>query len=221
MIRRVLLLIRDLAMSIDSSHLGKLKLILLGEASVGKSSLVSRFTLSTFPDYMATIGVDFTGKTLFIHDRPVRLQLWDTAGQERFFSLAASYVRASRVAILVYDVTDKESLVEAERWLDVVRRERGEEVTVLLLGNKIDLVEDRQVSAEEGRAWAEERGLLHFEASAKTGEGVERAFVRVVEKALEERPADAAFPVVEDEGDRTIYLSPTSTRLHEDEGCSC
>merc|ERR1719224_106523 len=101
------------------SGLNKYKLVFLGEQAVGKTSVITRFMYDTFDNnYQATIGIDFLSKTMYLEDRTVRLQLWDTAGQERFRSLIPSYIRDSSVAVVVYDISSKQSFMSIERWLD-------------------------------------------------------------------------------------------------------
>jgi len=129
-----------------SSSMRKFKLVFLGEQSVGKTSLITRFMYDTFDgNYQATIGIDFLSKTMYLDDRTVRLQLWDTAGQERFRSLIPSYIRDSSVAIVVYDVTNRESFQSTSKWVEDVRAERGNDVIIALVGNKTDLSDKRYV----------------------------------------------------------------------------
>ncbi|KAI9219718.1 ras small monomeric GTPase Rab6 protein, partial [Blastocladiella britannica] len=117
------------------NHLKKFKLVFLGEQSVGKTSLITRFMYDTFDSaYQATIGIDFLAKTMYLEDRTVRLHLWDTAGQERFRSLIPSYIRDSSVAVVVYDVSSKSSFHNTSRWIDDIRNERGNDVIVVLVG---------------------------------------------------------------------------------------
>jgi len=124
--------------------ISKYKLVFLGDQSVGKTSLISRFMHDTFEQHrQATIGIDFFSKTMYLEDRTVRLQLWDTAGQERFRSLIPSYIRDSNVAVVCYDVTSKTSFESCNKWIDDVRAERGQDVVIALVGNKSDLDEKR------------------------------------------------------------------------------
>ena len=126
--------------------LRKFKLVFLGEQSVGKTSLITRFMYDSFDNtYQATIGIDFLSKTMYLEDRTVRLQLWDTAGQERFRSLIPSYIRDSTVAVVVYDITNANSFHQTSKWIDDVRTERGSDVIIMLVGNKTDLSDKRQV----------------------------------------------------------------------------
>lgn len=155
----------------------KYKLVFLGDESVGKTSIITRFMYDTFDTtYKVTIGIDFVSKTMYLEDRIVRLQLWDTAGQERFRSLIPSYIRDSSVAIVVYDITNRASFLNTEQWIEDVRSERGSDVVIMLVANKTDLQEKRQVSAEEGEKRARDWGVMFIETSAKAGFNVKALF---------------------------------------------
>ncbi|KAH0623953.1 hypothetical protein JD844_007180 [Phrynosoma platyrhinos] len=129
--------------------------------------------------YQATIGIDFLSKTMYLEDRTVRLQLWDTAGQERFRSLIPSYIRDSTVAVVVYDITNLNSFQQTSKWIDDVRTERGSDVIIMLVGNKTDLADKRQITIEEGEQRAKELNVMFIETSAKTGYNVKQLFRRV------------------------------------------
>ncbi|XP_039009590.1 ras-related protein RABH1e-like isoform X2 [Hibiscus syriacus] len=152
------------------SPLAKYKLVFLGDQSAGKTSIITRFMYDKFDTtYQATIGIDFLSKTMYLEDRTVRLQLWDTAGQERFRSLIPSYIRDSSVAVIVYDVANRQSFLNTSKWVEEVRTERGSDVIIVLVGNKTDLVDKRQVSIEEGDNKAKELEVMFIETSAKAG----------------------------------------------------
>lgn len=160
--------------------LQKFKLVFLGEQSVGKTSLITRFMYDSFDNsYQATIGIDFLSKTMYLEDRTIRLQLWDTAGQERFRSLIPSYIRDSSVAIVVYDITNATSFQQTSKWIDDVRTERGSDVIIVLVGNKTDLSDKRQVSFEEGERRAKELNVMFVETSAKAGYNIKQMFRRI------------------------------------------
>lgn len=162
--------------------LRKFKLVFLGEQSVGKTSLITRFMYDTFDStYQATIGIDFLSKTMYLEDRTVRLQLWDTAGQERFRSLIPSYIRDSSVAVVVYDVTSRASFQNTSKWVDDVRAERGSDVIIVLVGNKTDLGDKRQVTTEEAEAKAAEFNVMFIETSAKAGHNVKTLFKKIAQ----------------------------------------
>ncbi|KAJ3028803.1 UNVERIFIED_CONTAM: Ras- protein Rab6 [Siphonaria sp. JEL0065] len=165
-----------------ANPLKKFKLVFLGEQSVGKTSLITRFMYDTFDNtYQATIGIDFLSKTMYLEDRTVRLQLWDTAGQERFRSLIPSYIRDSSVAVVVFDITNRSSFQNTNKWIDDVRAERGNDVIIVLVGNKTDLSDKRQVSTEEGEKKAKEANVLFIETSAKAGYNVKALFRKIAQ----------------------------------------
>lgn len=142
--------------------------------------------------YQATIGIDFLSKTMYLEDRTVRLQLWDTAGQERFRSLIPSYIRDSSVAVVVYDVTSLKTFQQTKKWIDDVRGERGNDVIVVLVGNKTDLGDEkREVPTEQGEEEANRAGAIFVETSAKVGYNVKTLFRRIAQ----------ALPGMEAEGE--------------------
>lgn len=159
------------------SPLAKYKLVFLGDQGVGKTSIITRFMYDSFDkNYQATIGIDFLSKTMYLEDRTVRLQLWDTAGQERFRSLIPSYIRDSSVAVVVFDITNRASFLNTSKWIEDVRNERGNDVIIILVGNKTDLSEKRQVSVEEGEDKANKEGIMFIESSAKAGFNIKALF---------------------------------------------
>ena len=157
--------------------LSKYKIVFLGDQGVGKTSIITRFMYDSFDKlYQATIGIDFLSKTMYLEDRTVRLQLWDTAGQERFRSLIPSYIRDSSVAVIVYDITNRASFLNTSKWIEDVRNERGNDVIIVLVGNKTDLAERRQVSVEEGEDKSTKDGIMFIESSAKAGFNIKSLF---------------------------------------------
>ncbi|CAO3595767.1 ras family-domain-containing protein [Absidia repens] len=197
-----------------SSPLRKYKLVFLGEQSVGKTSLITRFMYDTFDNaYQATIGIDFLSKTMYLSDRTVRLQIWDTAGQERFRSLIPSYIRDSSVAVIVYDISNRESFMNTSKWIDDVRAERGTEAIVVLVGNKTDLNEKREVTTDEGEKRAKELNVMFTETSAKAGQNVKNLFRRIAQ-ALPGIDGNSA----EKDQLQKINLSNSGT---EASGCAC
>mmetsp|Transcript_70967 Transcript_70967/g.154202 ORF Transcript_70967/g.154202 Transcript_70967/m.154202 type:complete len:214 (+) Transcript_70967:65-706(+) len=175
------------------SGLNKYKLVFLGEQAVGKTSVITRFMYDTFDNsYQATIGIDFLSKTMYLEDRTARLQLWDTAGQERFRSLIPSYIRDSSGAIVVYDITNRASFISTSTWIEDVRSERGPEVVIVLVGNKTDLADRRQVSTEEGEEKAKENGVMFIETSAKAGHNIKNLFRQLAQALPGQEEASGA-----------------------------
>lgn len=147
------------------------RVIVIGDPAVGKSSIVVRLADGEFPEnYACTIGADFKLHTIEQDGKIVRLQIWDTAGQERFKSITTSYYRGAKGAILVYDITDRESFDNVSRWSQDLDRLASANVPKVLIGNKCDRTSDRQVTYKEGRECAEQLGCAFKETSAKSNE---------------------------------------------------
>ncbi|KAI9345839.1 ras family-domain-containing protein [Zopfochytrium polystomum] len=201
-----------------TNPLRKFKLVFLGEQSVGKTSLITRFMYDTFDNtYQATIGIDFLSKTMYLEDRTVRLQLWDTAGQERFRSLIPSYIRDSSVAVVVYDITNRNSFQNTSKWVDDVRAERGNDVIIVLVGNKTDLSDKRQVSTEEGEKRAKEFNVMFIETSAKAGYNV-KALFRKIAQAL---PGMEASGEGQGQGQQMIDVKLNASNAQQQPTSSC
>ncbi|KAJ6236925.1 ras and ef-hand domain-containing protein [Anaeramoeba flamelloides] len=158
------------------------KVILLGDSSVGKSSIVINFCEDTFSTSIeSTIGAAYILKTINNGNKEIKLQIWDTAGQERYNSLTLLYFRSSQGAIVVYDITDKTTFERAKLWIREIREKEEQKTTIALVGNKTDLKE-RLVSTERGSKYAKEEDLLFFETSAKTGEGISKIFLDLIKE---------------------------------------
>ncbi|XP_017245691.1 LOW QUALITY PROTEIN: ras-related protein RABH1e [Daucus carota subsp. sativus] len=203
------------------SPLAKFKLVFLGDQSVGKTSIITRFMYDKFDaTYQATIGIDFLSKTMYLEDRTIRLQLWDTAGQERFRSLIPSYIRDSSVAVVVYDVANRQSFLNTAKWIEEVRTERGSDVIIVLVGNKTDLVDKRQVSIEEGNLKSQECGVMFIETSAKAGFNIKHLF-RKIAAAL---PGIETLSSTKQDDMVDVNLKPASSSTQSDQqggGCMC
>eukprot|EP01012_Entosiphon_sulcatum_P001568 TRINITY_DN10299_c0_g1_i1.p1 TRINITY_DN10299_c0_g1~~TRINITY_DN10299_c0_g1_i1.p1 ORF type:complete len:677 (+),score=86.26 TRINITY_DN10299_c0_g1_i1:30-2033(+) len=172
-----------------------LKIILLGDSGVGKSSITQQYVNCQFTnEYKATIGADFLSKSLEIDGQPITLQIWDTAGQERFSALGTAFYRGADCCILVCDLTNLSSLTNLELWLDEFRvHAPGSSVTIV--GNKADLVQERKVTPQMLRQWATRSGIdLVFETSAKDGAGLASAFAAIAAEAVKTHQTDAYVP---------------------------
>ncbi|KAL7598901.1 ras-related protein RABH1e [Lactuca sativa] len=166
---------------------------------------------------LATIGIDFLSKTMYLEDRTVRLQLRDTAGQERFRSLIPSYIRDSSIAVIVYDVANRQSFLNTTKWIEEVRTERRTDVIIIFVGNKIDLVDKRQVSIEEGDGKAREFGVMFIETSAKAGFNIIPLF-RKIAAAL---PGMDTMSSIKQEDMVDVNLKSSGNASHSDQGRGC
>ena len=170
------------------------KYIIIGDPSVGKSNLLMKFAHNKFTDeYQATIGVEFGAKNITFDNQIYRIQIWDTAGQENFRSITRAYYKNSVCAMVVYDITNKESFEHVLNWIQDIKDQSPKTVLIVLVGNKIDLEENRAVSYDEGSEFATKNGLIFEETSAKTGQGIEEIFLKSakeIAKKMEENYYD-------------------------------
>jgi Ras-related protein Rab-2A len=153
------------------------KFIIIGDEAVGKTCLLLQFTDKRYrTSHQVTVGVEFGSRNVQIGDKTIKLQCWDTAGQDRFRSIVRSYYRGAAGALLVYDITRRDSFEHVTQWLQEARTNADPELVITLVGNKNDRMNERQVSFEEGRSFAQQNGLHFLETSAVTGSHVDEAF---------------------------------------------
>ncbi|CAG9326445.1 unnamed protein product [Blepharisma stoltei] len=161
----------------------QIKVVLLGDSGVGKSSLVLRFVADNFKtDRDATIGASYMGKNLQFNDKTIKFNIWDTAGQERYHSLAKMYYRDANAAIITYDITKRESFEGLQRWHRELQEFGPKDIVVTIAGNKEDLVETEAVPPEEAKDFANSIGAIYRKTSAKTNYGVEQLFRDIAAK---------------------------------------
>lgn len=213
-----------MAAAADTKALRKYKLVFIGDQAVGKTSIISSFMYGSFEThYASTIGIDFVSKSVPVDDGTVRLQLWDTAGQERFRSLIPSYIRDSHVAVVVFDLTSRASFDSTKRWIADVRAQRGNDVIIVLVGNKTDLADQREVSSAEVEARASEEDIMFIETSAKDNSNIKLLFRRLA-TALPSLESSTGQP---DPQVVNLTLAPTQASqngsIAEDttSGCGC
>ena len=186
------------------------KVVLLGESAVGKSSLVLRFVKREFHEFQeSTIGAAFLTQTVQIDDTTVKFEIWDTAGQERYHSLAPMYYRGAQAALVVYDITSKDSFIKAQNWVRELQRQSNTNIVIALVGNKLDLASARSVENNEARLFADENNLLFMETSAKTAINVVEVFTAIATR----------LPKGDVEKDTTI--KPKSDELTKKSGGCC
>jgi len=165
------------------------KLLLLGDSGVGKSSLMLRFTTGEYHlQTMSTVGIDFKEVRLRLNGRNISLQIWDTAGQERFRTITKSYYRGASGYILVFDLTNYKSFDHIRYWVNEIKTHGLNNSYLILVGNKSDLHEDRSVSVEDGETFAKELGCDYIETSAKDGYNVDKLFICGIQGHLAANP---------------------------------
>ncbi|KAJ0444504.1 putative small GTP-binding protein [Helianthus annuus] len=159
------------------------KVVVIGDSAVGKTQVLSRFTRNEFClDSKSTIGVEFQTRTLTIQSKVIKAQIWDTAGQERYRAVTSAYYRGALGAMLLYDITKRDSFDHVARWVEELRAHADNSIVIALIGNKVDLEDKRAVPSEDAVEFAENQGLYFFETSALTGDNVEAAFFKLLEE---------------------------------------
>ncbi|XP_038996108.1 ras-related protein RABB1c-like [Hibiscus syriacus] len=182
------------------------------EPWVGKLCLLLQFAGERFQlVHDLTIGVEFRARMITIDNKPIKLQISDTAGQESFRSITRSYYRGAAGAILVYDITRRETFNHLTSWLEEARQHANANMTVMLIGNKCDLAYRRAVSTEEGEQFAREQGLIFMEASAKTAQNVEEAFLSTASKIYKKIQEGVINISNESNGTKIGHVSQAST----------
>ena len=150
-----------------------LKIIILGSSEVGKTCILNRYFNNDFKENsLSTIGIDFQTKYFKFEDRKIKVNYTDTAGQEKFRAISVNYVKGTNGVILVFDITNKESFELLETWMNELRENNKVDISKVLIGNKSDLEDKREVSKEEAEQFAESIGCKYFEGSAKTGDNI-------------------------------------------------
>ena len=188
------------------------KVLLLGDTDVGKSSLILRYTEETFNSKLVnSIGVDFKMKKKEIDGKIIKVQIWDTAGHERFRSITYSYYRGANAIIIVFDITDKKSFLSITEWLKQIEKHAKENVFKFLVGNKSDLAEERKVTFEEAKEYADKHDLPYIETSAKEGININELFESSIKSFLSNNKYIG--------GDKNIKLNNQSTTSEKNECC--
>ena len=170
----------------NNNKLINYKYVLVGDSATGKSSIASRYISNHFYEFQEpTIGASFLSKKISINDKEYKLEIWDTAGQERYRSLAPMYYRNASAALIVYDITKKDSFIGAKTWINELKKKSNIECLLILIGNKCDLEKYRKINKEEVNKFVEEEDIQHIEVSAKTGENINYIFENTINILIE------------------------------------
>ena len=161
------------------------KVLILGDSFVGKTNMLKRFLNDEFDmNTKETVGVEFGSKNFILGEKEdiVKAQIWDTAGQERYLSVTKAYYKGAKGALLVYDITRKSTFENIDNWLIDLRTNADKDILILLIGNKSDLIDTREINEEEARTKAEQYNIAFLETSAKTGDNIDKAFTQLIEQ---------------------------------------
>ena len=159
------------------------KIVIIGDSGVGKTNLISRYLKNDFkPETKATIGVEFNDKKYEYKNKKIKIQIWDTAGQERYRSLTSMYYKGAKGAIFVYDISSKNSFENIDKWLIEMKKTADENIKIILIGNKCDLIDKREVKEDDGKIKAKDLNVPFMETSALNCINVEKAFNFLIEE---------------------------------------
>ena len=184
------------------------KIVLLGNSGVGKSSIAHKYVRDNFCKLREpTIGAAFLTKKHIINNIEYNLEIWDTAGQERYRSLTPMYYRGSHFAIIVYDITSNQSLFEAKRWVNEIKRIINKNIVIILVGNKYDLINKRQVEKNLIEEYCKENEILFMEVSAKTGENINNVFELLLKNRIIENIKDTEVIKINENNNNNINYS--------------
>ena len=197
------------------------KIVLVGDASVGKTNIMSKYLKNEFKeDSKATVGVEFGAKQFTIDGHAIKAQIWDTAGQERYKAITSAYYRGAKGAFIVYDITRKDTFESVDKWVNDLTATSDKNITIIVIGNKSDLEDQRQVTKEQGEEKATKLQVAFFETSAFSGENVEKAFEQMIneiyKKCHDELMAEGDMEIID--GGQEINLAKKNENT-EAKGC--
>ena len=185
----------------DDNYEVMFKVVLVGDSSVGKTNIMSKYLKNEFhEDSKATVGVEFGSKQFTIEGHQIKAQIWDTAGQERYKAITSAYYKGAKGAFVVYDITRKQSFDSVDRWINDIKAAADKNLTIIIIGNKCDLEDQRQVNKEQGEEKAKSYEVAFMETSAFSGENLDKAFDKMInevfKKCHEEMTADVDIEAV-------------------------
>ena len=185
----------------DENYEMMFKVVLVGDSSVGKTNIMSKYLKNEFhEDSKATVGVEFGSKQFNIEGHQIKAQIWDTAGQERYKAITSAYYKGAKGAFVVYDITRKQSFESVDRWINDLKAAADKKLSIIIIGNKCDLEDQRQVNKEQGEEKAKNSEVAFMETSALSGENLDKAFEKMInevyKKCHEEMMADVDVDII-------------------------
>ena len=170
----------------DDNYEFMFKVVLVGDSFVGKTNIMSKYLKNEFhEDSKATVGVEFGSKQFNVEGHSIKAQIWDTAGQERYKAITSAYYKGAKGAFIVYDITRKNSFESIDKWINDVTAVADKKITIVLIGNKSDLEDQRQVTKEQGEDKANKLQVAFLETSAFSGENLEKAFQMMIKEVYQ------------------------------------
>ena len=193
------------------------KVLILGDSFVGKTNMLKRFLNDEFDmNTKETVGVEFGSKNFILGEKKdiIKAQIWDTAGQERYRSVTKAYYKGAKGALLVYDITRKSTFENIDNWLIDLRTNADKDILILLIGNKSDLSDKREISEEEARTKAEQYNIAFLETSAKSGDNIDKAFTQLIEQVYNANMSmlQSNIEIEENNGDGVNLVNKDDTK---------
>ncbi len=198
----------------DDSYEIMVKVVLVGDSGVGKTNIMSKYLKNQFrEDSKATVGVEFGSKQFTVENHQIKAQIWDTAGQERYKAITSAYYKGTKGAFVVYDITRKNTFETVNKWVSDISAAADKKITLILIGNKNDLEDQRQVTKEMGEEKAKELGLAFMETSACSGENLDKAFQLMINEIYKKSKED-----IMGEGEENIVQQGKDITLDKTKG---
>ena len=198
----------------DDSYEIMVKVVLVGDSGVGKTNIMSKYLKNQFrEDSKATVGVEFGSKQFTVENHQIKAQIWDTAGQERYKAITSAYYKGAKGAFVVYDITRKNTFETVNKWVSDISAAADKKITLILIGNKNDLEDQRQVTKEMGEEKAKELGLAFMETSACSGENLDQAFQLMINEIYKKSKED-----IMGEGEENIVQQGKDITLDKTKG---
>ena len=198
----------------DDSYEIMVKVVLVGDSGVGKTNIMSKYLKNQFrEDSKATVGVEFGSKQFTVENHQIKAQIWDTAGQERYKAITSAYYKGAKGAFVVYDITRKNTFETVNKWVSDISVAADKKITLILIGNKNDLEDQRQVTKEMGEEKAKELGLAFMETSACSGENLDKAFQLMINEIYKKSKED-----IMGEGEENIVQQGKDITLDKTKG---
>ena len=194
------------------------KLILIGDSAVGKSNILLKYLKNEFDqNSRATVGVEFGTKNVLINGKKVKIQIWDTAGQERYRSITSAYYKGAKGAFIVYDITKKSTFDNIDKWISDLKLNGDQNICIVILGNKSDLIDSREVSKDDGIKKAEMFKTAFLETSALNGDNIAKAFEELIEQIYQSNKE--AFEQINKKIDKGVNLNEDKDNDNNNKKC--